>query len=54
MLLWHGELDTNVPMAASRILAETLTDCDATYFPDDGHLSVIVHHRHEIVAKLAP
>jgi fermentation-respiration switch protein FrsA (DUF1100 family) len=53
LLFWHGELDTNVPIATTRALIETLPRCNPTYYPDDGHLSVIVNHGHEIIATLA-
>lgn len=41
------------PIATTRALIETLPRCDPTYYPDDGHLSVIVNHGHEIIATLA-
>jgi pimeloyl-ACP methyl ester carboxylesterase len=53
VLLWHGDLDAQVPVATTRIVADALPHCDPTYYPDEGHLSVIVNHGHEIVATLA-
>lgn len=35
--LWHGELDTIVPPAFARHLAEALPGCEATFFPAEGH-----------------
>jgi pimeloyl-ACP methyl ester carboxylesterase len=50
--LWHGELDEDVPVAMGRAVAERLASCTATYYPEEGHLSVIVNHRDEIVRTL--
>lgn len=52
LYLWHGGLDKNVPAAMGRAVAERLSGCKATYYPDDGHLSVIVNHREEILTAL--
>jgi hypothetical protein len=35
-----------------RAVAERLSGCKATYYLDDGHLSVIVNHREEILTAL--
>jgi pimeloyl-ACP methyl ester carboxylesterase len=51
VLLWHGSADRQVP-AAVRSLAARLPHCQATWSPDDGHLSVIVNHADEILAAL--
>lgn len=50
--LWHGELDKEVPVAMGRAVAERLAHCKATYYPGEGHLSLIVNHRDEIVQAL--
>ena len=50
--LWHGELDTNVPVAMGRAVAARLAGCKATYYPDDGHISVPFTHQKEIVSTL--
>lgn len=52
LYLWHGELDTDVPVAMGRAVAERLAQCKATYYPNDGHISLIVNHREEIVTTL--
>jgi pimeloyl-ACP methyl ester carboxylesterase len=54
LFLWHGGRDANVPIANARKLAEALPHCSPTYYPTDGHVSVIVTHGHEIIAALAP
>jgi pimeloyl-ACP methyl ester carboxylesterase len=35
--LWHGELDTAVPVAMGRYLARTLPHVDATFLPAESH-----------------
>jgi pimeloyl-ACP methyl ester carboxylesterase len=50
--LWHGELDPDVPLAMGRAVASQLPHCQATFYPEEGHLSVIVNHREEIVTTL--
>lgn len=52
LYLWHGELDTDVPVAMGRAVARRLAHCKATYYPGEGHISLIVNHREEIVTTL--
>jgi len=52
LYLWHGEQDKDVPVAMGRAIAERLAQCKATYYPNEGHLSLIVNHCEEIVATL--
>jgi len=52
LYLWHGELDRDVPVAMGRALAERLAHCTATFYPDEGHISLIVNHRDEIATTL--
>ena len=53
VLLWHGELDRNVPVAAGRYLASVFPDCRATFYVEDAHLSVPLNHQEEILRALA-
>ncbi len=46
--LWHGEMDKIVPPAMGHYLANTIPDCQATFFPDEGHFSIILNRIHEI------
>ena len=50
--LWHGEQDHDVPIAMGRAVADQLASCQATFYPEEGHLSVIVNHREEIMTTL--
>jgi fermentation-respiration switch protein FrsA (DUF1100 family) len=52
LYLWHGELDRNVPIAMAQAVAERLAHCKATYYPDEGHISVFVNHREEMLMTL--
>jgi pimeloyl-ACP methyl ester carboxylesterase len=51
--LWQGEQDTNVLAAMGRFQARHLPDCQATFYPSDGHISIIVNHAAEILTALS-
>jgi len=42
--LWHGEQDNNVLFSVGRYVAETIPNCSATYFEDEGHFSILRNH----------
>ncbi|MEO8612440.1 MAG: alpha/beta hydrolase [Chloroflexota bacterium] len=50
--LWHGELDTSIPVATAREVAASIPQCKAMYYPNEGHISLIVNHAQEILSKL--
>ncbi len=50
--LWHGELDKEIPIATARALAQSIPQCKTTFYPGEGHISVIVNHGEEIVTTL--
>lgn len=52
IFLWHGELDKEIPIAIAQEVAGELTQCKATYYPGEGHISVIVNHAQEILKVL--
>ena len=52
IFLWHGEQDRLTPVAASRLFAEALPHCHATFYPHDGHFSTPLVHAEEIFAAL--
>ena len=52
LYLWHGARDRDVPVARGRALAERLAHCKATFYPNEGHISLIVNHCEEIVTTL--
>jgi pimeloyl-ACP methyl ester carboxylesterase len=50
--LWHGELDRQIPIAAARAGGEKLAHRNATYYPGEGHISVVVNRGREIMEAL--
>jgi pimeloyl-ACP methyl ester carboxylesterase len=53
LYLWHGERDNQVPIAQGRAVAERLPHCQAVYYPDEGHISLIVNRAQDILRALA-
>ncbi|NIS82685.1 MAG: alpha/beta fold hydrolase [Anaerolineales bacterium] len=51
--LWHGELDANVPVSMGRAMAERIPHCEARFYPDEAHLSLLLNHAEEILATLS-
>jgi hypothetical protein len=52
LYLWHGDLDKDVPVAMGIKVANKLETCKATYYPSEGHISVIVNYGEEILTTL--
>ncbi len=52
LYLWHGERDTQIPVAAVRTLAKRLTTCKTMYYPGESHISLIVNHGKDIIGTL--
>jgi pimeloyl-ACP methyl ester carboxylesterase len=50
--LWHGEQDRLMPVVQARALASALPHCMATFYPDEGHFSLLVNRGREMLAKL--
>jgi pimeloyl-ACP methyl ester carboxylesterase len=51
--LWYGEKDTNAPVQMGRCLARRIPTCHATFYPDEGHLSIMTHHIGDVLGALA-
>jgi pimeloyl-ACP methyl ester carboxylesterase len=51
--LWQGERDGNVPAAHGRYLAGAISNCHATFYADEAHLSLPLNHQWEILSALA-
>ena len=49
VFLWHGEADIIVPAAMGHYLAATIPNCQAQFYPDDGHFSLPYLHLREIL-----
>ena len=50
--LWHGELDSNVPVAMGRAMAKAIPNCQATFYTNDAHISIIFNRMEEIMLTL--
>lgn len=50
--LWHGELDTVVPVSIGRELADALPNCKAVFYPNEGHYSTFFDNIEEMIATL--
>ena len=50
--LWHGEQDGEAPVAMGRWITRTVPTCHGRFFPDEGHLSLIVQHADDILREL--
>jgi pimeloyl-ACP methyl ester carboxylesterase len=46
--LWHGEKDRIVPSEMGRYIARSIPNCRATFYPDEGHFSIILNRIEEI------
>jgi len=49
-LLWHGEQDVVVPSSMGHFLADTIPECQARFYPEDGHFSLPFNRMREILA----
>jgi pimeloyl-ACP methyl ester carboxylesterase len=47
--LLHGEADLNVPSAVARKVAAAIPGCQATFYPGEGHISLLGNHFDEII-----
>jgi pimeloyl-ACP methyl ester carboxylesterase len=50
--LWHGEADRNAPVAMGRFVAQSIPDCHAHFYPNEGHLSLLNHYFEEVLQVL--
>jgi Predicted hydrolases or acyltransferases (alpha/beta hydrolase superfamily) len=52
VMIWHGDADTNVPVAAATWLAARLPNASLTLVPGGGHISVLDSHAEAIFVQL--
>jgi pimeloyl-ACP methyl ester carboxylesterase len=50
--LWQGEADDVVPPSQGRYLAKTIPNCQARFYPIEGHISLFNNHYEEILAAI--
>ncbi len=51
--LWHGEADTNAPLAMGRYMADAIPNSHVQFYPDEGHLSLFARRTEEFLRFLA-
>jgi pimeloyl-ACP methyl ester carboxylesterase len=54
IFMWHGEADRLIPPALARLLAKALPECIATFYPDEGHISLMKNHAQDILTTMKP
>jgi pimeloyl-ACP methyl ester carboxylesterase len=52
--LYQGELDLNVSPNMGRIQAAQIPNCDAHFYPDEGHMSLVLNRTEEYLRPFAP
>ena len=50
--LWHGGRDLNVPVSVGRYMSQTIPDCKAEIFEEEGHFTLPRNHIKEIMSTL--
>ncbi|MBE0411329.1 MAG: alpha/beta hydrolase [Anaerolineales bacterium] len=50
--IWHGESDSMCPHSMGRYLATTIPHSQAKFFPNEGHVSLIVNRYAEMLSML--
>ncbi|MFX0124492.1 MAG: alpha/beta fold hydrolase [Candidatus Hodarchaeota archaeon] len=52
--LFHGELDVNVPLSMVHTISQQLPNCESKFYPNEGHLSVLINNFDEILDMSNP
>jgi pimeloyl-ACP methyl ester carboxylesterase len=50
--IFHGELDTIVPISIAKSVSKLIPNCTNIFYPDEGHYSVALNHIQEILTLL--
>lgn len=50
--VWHGEQDMIQPIGQGQILAQALPNARAKFYPNEGHVSLIVNHYEELLSTM--
>ena len=50
--MWQGEQDVDAPPAMARYISGIIPGSKITFYPNEGHLSVMVNHGEEILTAL--
>jgi pimeloyl-ACP methyl ester carboxylesterase len=51
-VIWHGDLDNQVPVAAAQVYARLIPHARLCILTGEGHFSLVIRHRHAILASL--
>jgi pimeloyl-ACP methyl ester carboxylesterase len=50
--VWHGEQDELLPIDQGQIMANALPNARAKFYPNEGHISLIVNHYEELLSTI--
>ena len=50
--LWQGIFDKSVPISVGRYMVKKIPNCEAKFYPKEGHISVCVNKINDIVNSL--
>ncbi|MCJ7651214.1 MAG: alpha/beta hydrolase, partial [Candidatus Lokiarchaeota archaeon] len=50
--LFHGELDSTIPVSVGRVVSKMIPNCNSTFYPNDGHYSLVFNHLDDILKSL--
>ncbi|MGD2271119.1 MAG: alpha/beta hydrolase [Desulfobacterales bacterium] len=50
--LWHGQRDDIIPITMARHMAGTIPNCRATFYPEEGHFSLVFKYMEDILHQL--
>jgi pimeloyl-ACP methyl ester carboxylesterase len=50
--IWHGEQDEIQPIGQGQIMANALPNARAKFYPNEGHISLIMNHYEELLSTI--
>jgi len=50
--IWHGEMDTTLPVFFGKQFEEKIPDTTTVYYPEDGHISIVPNHFSDFIEAL--
>ena len=50
--LFHGELDSIIPVSVGRVVSKMIPNCISTFYPNDGHYSIVFNRMDDILKSL--
>jgi pimeloyl-ACP methyl ester carboxylesterase len=52
VFLWQGDYDKTVPISVGKYMAKLIPNCQAKFFPDEGHISIVVNKMNYMAKSL--